>query len=141
MKLQPGDRKALPRMPMVQIKERKRVRVAKAPIRTAGFAISGVGLAIRTVGNGVTKLGDLGKLGKSFEWVPAADVVGGKKVNWPAIFEKETREKLVKFEKAKHQILTKIFNERGQKIWKDDDSVASTTRGDEIVSEKAKEFC
>jgi len=141
MKLRPGDRKALPRMPMVQVKERKRVRVAKAPFRTVGSAVSAVGLAIRSVGHAVATVGGLAKLGKSSEWVPEADVVDGKKVDWPAVFEKERREKLVKVENAQKQVLTKALTEKGGKAWKDDDSVASTTQVDEAVAEKTKEFC
>ncbi len=153
MKLQPGDRKALPRMPMVEIKERKRVRVAKAPFRIIAGTVSGVGFVIRSVGHGVVKLGDLGGnklLGKSAEWVPEGDVVDGKKVDWPAIFENEKRATSIKVEKALTQRVVasaQVFNEKGQKLWKDDDSVASTTHdGDDdhdhdIVEEKVKEFC
>jgi hypothetical protein len=146
LKLQPGDRKALPRMPMVEIKERKRVRVVKAPLRAAAGAVSGVGLAIRSVGQGVAKLGDLGnkQLGKSAEWVPEGDVVDGKKVDWPAVFAKEQRVTSAIVERTRVRIReAQVFNEKGQKLWKDDDSDASTTHADghDIVEEKAKEFC
>ncbi|KIX05426.1 uncharacterized protein Z518_06298 [Rhinocladiella mackenziei CBS 650.93] len=141
LKLQPGDRKALPRMPMVKVKESKRVRVAKAPFRTVAFVVSSVGVGIRSVGHGVAKLGDIGRLGKSSEWVPEADVVNGKKVDWSAVFEKENQEKMIKIEKARKSVKTKVFNENGEKVWKDDDSIASTTQGDETVEEKVKKFC
>ena len=136
-----GDRKALPRMPMVELKEKKRLRVAKAPFRIIGFAISGVGTAVRGGGHGVAKLGDAAKLGKSSEWVPEADVKDGKKVDWSAKWEKERKDKLVKIEKnEKKSAGPKVFNEKGEKLWKDDDSIASTTMGEE-VSEKVREFC
>lgn len=138
--LKVGERRALPRMPMVEIKERKRVRVAKAPIRTVALAVSGVGHVVRAVGHGVAKLGDMGKLGKSSEWVPEGDVVNGKKVDWAAVFEKEREEKVLRVQKAHKQIAAKVFNENGEKAWKDDDSVASTTAGDEVVEEKVKDF-
>ena len=143
LKLQPGDRKALPRMPMVEIKERKRVRVAKAPFRTIGFVVSGVGLVVRAAAHGVVKLGDVAKMGKGSEWVPEGDVVDGKKVDWSSVFEKERRDKLIKIERNERNggsgVTVKVFNEKGEKVWKDDDSVASTTLGAEVSREK--EFC
>ncbi|KIV83998.1 hypothetical protein PV11_05978 [Exophiala sideris] len=139
--LKVGDRRALPRMPMVEIKERKRVRVAKAPIRTVAAAVSGVGHAVRAVGHGIAKLGDLGKLGKSSEWVPEADVVNGKKVDWADILRKESAEKSLRAGKVHKQVYPKVFNEKGEKVWADDDSVASTTAGgDEVFEEKVKDF-
>ncbi|EXJ77220.1 hypothetical protein A1O3_10378 [Capronia epimyces CBS 606.96] len=140
--LQPGERRALPRMPMVEIKERKTVRVIKAPFRTVGFVVEGVGLAVRSVGQGVVKLGELGRLGKSSEWVAKEDVVNGKKVDWPAVFAKEGRAKDAKIEQGCKCTTPKVFNEKGEKVWKDDDSTASTTGGDDAVDEKViKEFC
>ncbi|KAI1626336.1 hypothetical protein EDD37DRAFT_339959 [Exophiala viscosa] len=139
--LKVGDRRALPRMPMVEIKERKRVRVAKAPIRTVAAAISGVGHVVRAVGHGVVKLGELGKLGKSSEWIPEPDVVDGKKVDWADILKQQSADKVLRAEKAKKQVQAKVFNEKGEKVWADDDSVASTTAGgEEWVEEKAKDF-
>lgn len=128
-------------MPMVEIKERKRVRIAKAPVRTVALLVSGVGIAIRGLGHGVNKLGEVAQLGKSAEWVPEADVVDGKKVNFPAVFEKEKHDRLVKIERSKKTIDAKVFNAQGEKVWKDDDSIASTTHGEEVVAEKVKEFC
>jgi len=128
-------------MPMVEIKERKRMRVVKAPVRTVAAAVAGVGHVVRAVGHGITKLGDLGKLGKSSEWVPETDVKNGKKVDWADILRKETTDKLRKAEKAQTQAEAKVFNEKGEKVWADDDSMASTTAGrDEWVEEKVKDF-
>ncbi|KAK5453594.1 hypothetical protein LTS15_006780 [Exophiala xenobiotica] len=135
--LKVGERRALPRMPMVEIKERKVVRAAKAPIRTVGFALAGVGSAIRGVGHSVKKMGEMGRLGKSAEWVPEADVLDGKKVGWEQ--KEKVRAERVKMERAEKQVQHKVFNEKGEKLWKDDDSVASTAKGDEVVMEK--EFC
>ncbi|KAK7897110.1 hypothetical protein LTR67_004999 [Exophiala xenobiotica] len=135
--LKVGERRALPRMPMVEIKERKAVRAAKAPIRTVGFALAGVGSAIRGVGHSVKKMGEMGRLGKSAEWVPEADVLDGKKIGWEQ--KEKVRAERVKMERAKKQVQHKVFNEKGEKLWKDDDSVASTAKGDEVVMEK--EFC
>ncbi|EXJ83144.1 hypothetical protein A1O1_06763 [Capronia coronata CBS 617.96] len=151
MGLQPGERRTFPRMPMVKVKERKTVRVMKAPFRTVGFAVQGAGLAVRAVGHGVAKLGELGRLGKGSEWVPEADVVNGKKVDWPAVFKKEGEAKDAKLAKAieaqKKAVdeaeADEIFNEKADKVWKDDDSAASTTGGDCFVDtdEKVREFC
>lgn len=125
MALQPGDRKALPRMPMVKIKERKCVMVGKAPFRGVGLLIGGTGSAIRGVGNGLCLLSNKIKMGKSSEWVAEADVKDGKVVKngtdtGPA---------------AKTEV--KIFNEKGEKMWKWEDDDASTTAG----SVYEKEFC
>jgi len=107
---------------------------------TVGFVVGGVGLAIRTVGHGVAKLGEVASLGKSSEWVPEMDVVGGKKVDWSKEFEKERRARLSKIEGAQKMVQAKVFNEKGEKMWKDDDSDASTKAGSEgLVREK--EFC
>ena len=130
-------------MPMVEVKERKRVRVAKAPFRTIGFMVSGVGFVVRAAAHGVVKIGDAVKMGKSSEWVPEGDVVNGKKVDWSRVFENERRDKLVKIERnqknASSGMKVKVFNENGEKVWKDDDSVASTTFGAEVSREK--QFC
>ncbi|KAJ9618115.1 hypothetical protein H2204_013162 [Knufia peltigerae] len=130
-KLQVGDRKVLPRMPMVKVKERKRVRVAKAPFRAVGYAFQGVGVAVSGVARGLEKIGEIGKMGKSAEWVPEADVLDGKKVGWEKK-EKEL-EKRVKMEQAEKKVEYKVFNEKGEKTWKDDDSVASTTKASETI--------
>ncbi len=149
--MQPGDRKTLPRIPMVEIKERKRVRVAKAPFRAVGLMVGGVGLAIRSVGHGVAKLGDLAVMGPSSEWVPEADVgANGKKIDWFKRFDQEHKDRLSKIERAQAgaqsksvvQSATKVFNEKGEKLWKDDDSIASTRAGsDEEEVLREKEFC
>jgi hypothetical protein len=127
MALQLGDRKALPRMPMVKIKERKRVQIIKAPFRGVGLLVGGTGAAIRGVGHGLCLLGNKVKMGKSSEWVAEVDVKDGKKVvknnNTDAVSAPKTE--------------VKIFNEKGQKLWKWEDDDASTTAG----SVYEKEFC
>ncbi|KIW13943.1 hypothetical protein PV08_06724 [Exophiala spinifera] len=138
-KLQVGDRKVLPRMPMVKIKERKTVRVAKAPFRAAGYAVQGVGVAVSGVARGLEKIGEMSKMGKSAEWVPEADVLDGKKVGWQA--KQKELAKRVKMEKAAKKVDYKVFNEKGEKTWKDDDSVASTAKGSDAELVLEKEFC
>lgn len=121
--LQPGDRKALPRMPMVKIKEKKRTTLLKAPFRGVGFLVGGTGAAIKGVGQGLCHLGNKVRMGKSSKWIAEADVKDGKvgkKNTAPAAEKKEI----------------KIFNEKGEKMWRWDDD-ASTTAG----SVYEKEFC
>lgn len=124
---------------MVKIKERKRVRVAKAPFRAVGYAVQGVGVAVSGVARGLEKIGEMGKMGKSAEWVPEADVLDGKKVGWEA--KQKELDKRVKMERAEKKIEYKVFNEKGEKAWKDDDSVASTTKGSDTEVVLEKEFC
>lgn len=139
MALQPGDRRQLPRMPSTEVKERKTVRVIKAPFRTVGFVVQCAGLTVGAVGHGVAKVGELTRLGKSSEWVLDGDMVNGKKVSWPAVFEKQGHAEDARIDKAKNAALVKVFNEKGEKTWKDDDSAASTAGGDEDYDFKFKE--
>ncbi|KIW93421.1 uncharacterized protein Z519_06026 [Cladophialophora bantiana CBS 173.52] len=142
--LRPGDIKALPRMPMVQVKESRRVRIAKFPLRAAGSAISGVGLALKTVGHGVAKLGDITSMGKSSEWVPSGDVVVAKdgkmkKIDWSAKFEKESKDRTAKLKAAMKKETPPKEKHSGT------ESDTSTLRWSEYENEKAiiseKEFC
>ncbi|KIW22541.1 uncharacterized protein PV07_12419 [Cladophialophora immunda] len=153
--LKPGDVKALPRMPMVQVKESRRLRIAKFPLRTAGSAISGVGLALKTVGHGVAKLGDIASMGKAAEWVPSGDVAiekNGKmkKIDWTAKFAQERKDRVAKLEKTERWNCAKLkaaMKKQGPTKEKDSDCVgdSSTLRGSEYENEKAivseKEFC
>lgn len=111
-------------MPMVKIRERKRVMIAKAPFRGVGMIIGGTGAAIRGIGQGLCHLGNKAKMGKSSEWIAEADVKDG-----------ETNTKHPVSAPAKTEV--KIFNEKGEKLWKWEDDDASTTAG----SIYEKEFC
>ena len=108
--LQPGDIKSLPRMTCIQVREPRRVRVAKIPLRTASLAISTVGLTIKAVGHGLVKVGDVMSMGKSSEYVPSGDVdvKSGKKIHWGKMFQKESEERKNKVEKARKEISQKI---------------------------------
>jgi hypothetical protein len=130
---------------MVEIKERKRVKIAKAPFRGIGLTISGVGITLRAVGHGVAKLGSAVKMGPSAQWVPEGDVVDGKVVDWAKVFDEEKKQIKLKVEReiaasaarAKNKHSTaKVFNEKGEKLWRDDDSIASTEAGADCVNEK-----
>lgn len=125
-------------MPMVEVKERKRVRIAKAPFRGIGLAISGVGLTVRAVGHGVAKLGSAIKMGPSSQWVPEADIVDGKVTDWAKVWNDEKEQIKLKVESqiGKKHAPVKVFNEKGEKLWKDDDSIASTQAGSDGIKEK-----
>jgi len=138
LKLQPGDRKALPRMPMIEFKEGKSVLVAKAPFRCAAAVIGGAGFVIRSVGNGLSAVATKVKMGESSVWVPEADVADYKKM---AGRSSSLRRQKVKAVEGTTKTEIKIFNEKGEKVWKDDDSVASTTAGSIWNEKTGKEFC
>ena len=111
-------------MPCVKVKEKKRVTIAKAPFRGVGLLVGGTGAAVRSVGQGLSILGHKLKMGKSSEWIPEADVQDGK-----------VSKKYATSDVKKEEI--KVFNERGEKLWKWEDDDASTTAG----SVYEKEFC
>lgn len=133
LKLQPGERKALPRMPLVHVTEKKRIQVVKAPFRGVAVVVGGAGLAVKGVGKGLCWVGEKVHMGQRGEWVAEADLDKDGKIKGTgkkdsAVAAGEKRE-------------VKIFNEKGEKMWKDDDDTASTTAGS-IYDEKAiKEFC
>lgn len=133
-------------MPMVEVKERKRVKIAKAPFRGIGLAITGVGATVRAVGHNVAKLGSAVKMGPSSRWVPEEDVTeDGKIIDWAKVWDDEKKQIKLKVEAQMKQgaggsrkmpAVVKVFNEKGEKLWRDDDSVASTEAGGECVNEK-----
>ena len=129
LNLQPGERKALPRMPMVHLKEKKRIQVIKAPFRGVAAVVGGAGIAIKGVGKGLCWVSEKVHMGQSGQWVVEADLDKDGKIKSTA--------KAGNAEKKE----VKIFNENGEKVWKDDDDSASTTAGS-IYDEKAiKDFC
>jgi hypothetical protein len=131
--LQPGDRKALPRMPMVHIKEKKRIQVVKAPFRGVAAVIGGTGLAIKGVGKGLCWVSEKVQMGKSGEWVAEADLDKDGKIKGNG--KKDCG--VTGTEKKE----IKIFNEKGEKTWKDDDDTASTTAGSIYDEKTVKVFC
>jgi len=134
-------------MPSLQITEPRKVRAAKLPFRTASFAVSTVGLAIKGVGNGLVKVGDVMSMGKSSEFVPRGDVdkKTGKKINWGKMFEKEGQEREAKVEKARKVVTERIMAKflKKQKNLESDSTDESTLKGSDcekaVISEK--EFC
>ncbi|KAJ9614278.1 hypothetical protein H2200_002414 [Cladophialophora chaetospira] len=143
--LQPGDIKSLPRMPSIVIREPRRLRIAKLPLRTASFFITPVGLTLKCAGKGLIKVGDILQMGKSSEFVPDSDVdkKTGKRVDWAKKFEQEGKEREGKVEKARkdvrERILARLSKKREAGIESDDDTLYGSGGEKGIVSEK--EFC
>lgn len=131
MKLQPGDRKALPRMAKVHVKEKKRVKLFKAPVRGVAGLIQGIGLVTSGVGEGLMWVGGKLKMGSADgKWVAEADI--GKDARVKAKKVEDGMSTAVKKE-------FKIFNEKGERMWKEEDDDASTTAGS-VTDEKVKEW-
>jgi hypothetical protein len=142
--LKPGDRKVLPRMPMVAIHESVTKKVLLSPFRVTGATIKGVGHMYHGVGEGMCWIGDKVSMRKAENerWVAEADWVKAKQV------EAEIKKKV----SACHKGITgpevgekrgdfQIFNEKGEKAWKDSDDGASTV-AESVMDEKIqKEFC
>jgi len=117
---------------MVLIKEDKRRRVVKAPFRGIAAVVKGTGLAMCGIGRGLCAVGNKVKMGNSSEWIPKDGTKDGKRIkseiSKPVVFDGGARTKIT------------IFNEKGEKMWKDDDSVASTTAGSTFEEKSTKEF-
>ena len=130
--LKPGERRALPRMPCVKIVESAPKRIVKAPFRATAAVVLGTGAVVKAVGHGIGKVGKGLKMGQSKEWVPEADAkcVNGRYVKIGAPQGEGLR---VEARKAERQV--KVFNEKGARMWKDEDWDASTERGS-VVDEK-----
>lgn len=121
--LKPGQRKCLPRMPCVKVKESPFVTIAKAPLRVTGAAIGGTGRVVRTVGKGLSKAGRKLKMGSRVTWVLEAD------------YEDQAKSQASQAETTSDQPAANPATEKNEASWKDDDSVASTTAGS-IFDEK-----
>ena len=119
-------------MPMVRIKEKKRVQVIKAPFRGVAAVVGGAGLAIKGVGKGLCWVSEKVHMGQSGQWVAEADFDKDGKIK-----VKGKDDESVDGKKKR----VKIFNEKGEKMWKDDDDNASTTAGSIYDEKTAKEFC
>lgn len=115
-------------MPQVEIKEKKRTRVLKAPFRATGAILLGTGSVIKAIGNGISKLGGRAKMGSSSEWVDEADINSdGKRTDWSK-------------PRAEHKRTVDVFNEKGEKSWSDEASVASTDVGSDFDEKIGADF-
>ena len=88
---------------MVEVKEKKSVKVLKAPFRGIGFVIEGTGRAVRGAGKGLCWLGEkVSMYSDKDRWVSEREVVhGGKPRAQVTIVTKKEN--------------VKIFNEKGEK--------------------------
>jgi len=123
-------------MPCVEVKEKKRVRVVKAPFRVTGAVISGTGSIIKIVGRGVCKVGKAMQMGPSSQWVLEADIgPDGKKIGTIKV-----KDDPVKVEKPSEKKTINVFNEKGERSWSDGASMASTDVGSDFDEKTGKEF-
>jgi hypothetical protein len=120
-------------MPMVHIKEKKRVQIIKAPFRGVAAVVGGAGAAVKGVGQGLCWIGEKASMGKSGQWVAEADLDKDGKIKG-----KGKKDRVATGEEKKE---VKIFNEKGEKMWKDDDDTASTTTGSIYDEKVVREFC
>lgn len=115
------------------VKEPRRVRIAKLPLRTVSFGVSTLGLAIKGVGMGLVKVGDVMSMGRGSEWVPRDDLdkTSGKKVNWAKKWTDEARARKEKVEKAEKEIL-KAMTAKKQPC----DSNSNNKKKNDVLDEK-----
>jgi hypothetical protein len=131
-------------MACVQIRERRRVQVAKFPLRTASFAVTSVGLAIKGVGKGLVKVGDLMAMGKSSEFVPTPDLDStGKRIHWAKAFAKEADQRKNKVDKARKDLMDKAAAKFGCKEKGDAEAYSDcderTLRGSDCEKDRLSE--
>lgn len=166
LSLKPGDRKVLPRMPMVPLHEPAAKKVLLSPLRVTGATIRGVGHITMGLGKGVHWLGDKVSIRRTEEqrFMPEADWLDreaalDKKKEEKKQMKKDKREvKAIvgtcgttryganssseKVEEVRTRADFKIFNEKGEKTWKDlEDDTASTVAASLVDEKLEKEFC
>lgn len=168
LSLKPGDRKVLPRMPMVVLHEPVGKKIMLSPFRATGATIRGVGNMTIAVGKGVHWIGDKVSMRRSEEqkYMPEAEWKQKEALRKVKEERKSTEKKVKKgwagfkaFKGANTNTKTTergskrsslnftIFNEKGQKTWEDmeDDSastIAPSTVSVSVTGEKVeKEFC
>jgi hypothetical protein len=166
LSLKPGDRKVLPRMPMVPLHEPVAKKVLLSPLRVTGATMRGVGHITVGLGKGVHWLGDKVSIRRTEEqkFMPEADWLDRE----AALKKKKEEKKQMKKDKREvkpiggtcgttryeansstgkvEQVCTradfKIFNEKGEKTWKDlEDDTASTVAASLVDEKLEKEFC
>jgi hypothetical protein len=133
LKLQPGQRVALPRMPCVEVKEGLGKKVVKAPFRAVGLGLMVPGMVLVGVGKGLQHVGEKVSLGKSSKWVAKADVIkDGKGVvrerKTGEEVQREWEEKRLSGE-SKDSEEWSVFDEKGRLAWDSDDEDAKTEKG------------
>ena len=158
--LKVGDRKVLPRMPMVALHEPILKKIALSPLRVTGATIRGFGHGMVGLGRGVHFVGDKVSIRRSEEqkYMPETDWLEVEAAKKQSREEKKRQKKMnkrgcvrddgvVRYEASTdtNEKTTdcdfKIFNEKGEKTWiesEDDTASAVASTVDEKVE---KEFC
>lgn len=119
-------------MPSVKIVESVPKRIIKAPFRATSLIFNATGSVIKATGHGISKVGKGLKMGKSSEWVPEADA---KKMGTRYVKTNSEVEKSVPAQAKKAQREVKVFNEKGGRLWGEDDWDAMTEKGS-VIDEK-----
>lgn len=104
-----------------------------------GGTVSGTGAVLKGIGHGLTHVGDKMKMGKSKQWVPEADVkFNVSEKAWHKDHSKvQGGGRLGTFVEDVEKRETKVFDEKGRRLWGDEDSLASTEGGSAV---DCKEF-
>ncbi|KAF7502191.1 hypothetical protein GJ744_006761 [Endocarpon pusillum] len=150
--LRPGDRKVLPRMPMVALQEPIGRKVLLSPLRATGATIRGVGHVTMGLGRGVHWFGDKISVRRSEKqkFIPEADWLKAEEEKKKRKDEKKTYASSrgsKGWMSARKEILNnerefKIFNEKGEKTWKSVEDDTTSSVAPSLVDEKVeKEFC
>lgn len=164
LSLKPGDRKVLPRMPMVALHEPMAKKILLSPLRVTGATIRGVGHVTMGIGKGVHWVGNKVSFRRSEEQKYMPEVVWREKQALKVKKKKEEEEKKqvqknkkccakrtslmgtlnTNMDTKKDNVASdfKIFNEKGEKTWKDmEDDTASTIAASSVDVKVEKEFC
>ncbi len=162
LSLKVGDRKVLPRMPMVALHEPIAKKILLSPLRATGATIRGVGHVTMGLGNGMHWVGEKVSIRRSeeqkymreAEWEEREEETR-KRTEASKRMKEEKKQRKVRArdnavvrsegstkEKEKNDVDFKIFNEEGEKTWKDvEDDVVSSVAGSLVDEKVEKEFC
>ena len=114
----------------------------KAPVRLIGGTVSATGAVMQSIGCGLTRVGEKLKMGKGKQWVAEADVSVrvDDRVGASAEEEKEESEKReIWHECVERKREVQVFDDKddkGRRLWGDEDSLASTADGGSVVDGK-----
>lgn len=131
-KFTPGQRVALGRRSLVQVKEKKSSRFIKGPSRAASALLSSWSSVLHGTANVLSKGSRKLNRGSGSQWVSKSDIgTDGKIIDWKKVNETHDQETMRFAQRIK------VFNEKGNFVWSDGASVASTDVGDDL-DEKQK---
>jgi hypothetical protein len=143
-------------MPMVALHEPVAKKILLSPLRVTGATIRGVGHITMGLGRRVHWVGDKVSIRRSEEqkYMPEADYLEAEEAKKKRKEEKDQRKRnrcgrstkvennKVNAEKENKADGFRIFNEGGEKTWKDSEDDTVSTVAASLVDEKVeKEFC